>query len=119
MCIRDSLYTTEILPYTLRGKGLTIFQLAISLAVIFNGFVNSIAMDAIEWKYYIFYCCFLAVEIVVCYFTFVETSGRSLEEVDEVFGDGITQLPEVTSQVMLEDGKRLSVEHLERTETSS
>ncbi|CAH00184.1 uncharacterized protein KLLA0_D00374g [Kluyveromyces lactis] len=114
-----NLYTTEILPYTLRGKGLTIFQLAISISVIFNGFVNPVAMDAIEWKYYIFYCCFLAVEIVVCYFTFVETSGRSLEEVDEVFGDGITQLPEVTSQIMLEAGKRLSVEHVERTDTSS
>ncbi|CDO93565.1 unnamed protein product [Kluyveromyces dobzhanskii CBS 2104] len=109
-------YTTEILPYTLRGKGLAIFQGAISICIIFNGFVNPIAMDAIEWKYYIVYCCFMFVEVAICYFTFVETSGRTLEEVDEIFGDGIQQLPDITSQIILEDGKRISVEHLERKE---
>ncbi|CAM9016892.1 unnamed protein product [Wickerhamomyces anomalus] len=58
-------------------------------ASIYNGFVNSIAMDAIEWKYYIVYCCILAVELVVGYFTFVETGGLTLEEVAEVFGESI------------------------------
>lgn len=67
--------------YTLRGKGLNIFQVVQNLVLIFNGFVNPVAMDAIEWKYYIMFCCILGVEILICYFTFAETSCRSLEEV--------------------------------------
>ncbi|ODV95078.1 hypothetical protein PACTADRAFT_50899 [Pachysolen tannophilus NRRL Y-2460] len=81
------LYLTEILPFTLRTKGINSCLFIQQFVQIYNGFVNSIAMDAIEWKYYIVYCCILAVELVVVYFTFVETSGRTLEEVAEVFGE--------------------------------
>ncbi|KAK6454751.1 hexose transporter [Scheffersomyces xylosifermentans] len=81
------LYVTEILPYTHRAKGLNIYGFTINVTLIYNGFVNPIAMANIEWKYYIVYCCFLAVELVTVYFTFVETYGYTLEEVAEVFGD--------------------------------
>jgi hypothetical protein len=46
-------YTLEILPYTLRAKGFTIFNLVVSLALIFNQYVNPIALRAIGWKYYV------------------------------------------------------------------
>jgi hypothetical protein len=46
-------YTLEILPYTLRAKGFTIFNLVVSLALIFNQYVNPIALRAIDWKYYV------------------------------------------------------------------
>ena len=46
-------YTVEILPYPLRAKGFTIFNFTISLALIFNQYVNPIALDAIGWKYYV------------------------------------------------------------------
>lgn len=44
------LYLTEILPFSYRAKGLNIFQLTSQVVLIYNGFVNPIAMDAIEWK---------------------------------------------------------------------
>ena len=37
-------YTVEILPYQLRAKGFTIFNFAISLSLIFNQYVNPIAL---------------------------------------------------------------------------
>lgn len=83
------LYLTEISGFFLRTKVINTCQLIQQFASIYNGFVNSIAMDAIEWKYYIVYCCILAVELVVGYFTFVETGGLTLEEVAEVFGESI------------------------------
>ncbi|KAI0260631.1 hypothetical protein BC834DRAFT_538792 [Gloeopeniophorella convolvens] len=46
-------YTVEILPYPLRAKGLTIFNFTISCALIFNQYINPIALDHISWKYYI------------------------------------------------------------------
>ena len=46
-------YTLEILPYHLRAKGFTVFSLSISLAIIFNQYVNPIALDKIGWRYYV------------------------------------------------------------------
>ncbi|ABN66624.2 hexose transporter [Scheffersomyces stipitis CBS 6054] len=79
------LYVTEILPYTHRAKGINLYSLVINITLIYNGFVNAIAMDAISWKYYIVYCCIIAVELVVVIFTYVETFGYTLEEVARVF----------------------------------
>ncbi|KAK6456598.1 hexose transporter [Scheffersomyces xylosifermentans] len=87
------LYVTEILPYTHRAKGLNIYGLTVNTTLIYNGFVNPIAMASIDWKYYIVYCCILAVEFVTVYFTFVETYGYTLEEVAAVFGDESVSKP--------------------------
>ena len=46
-------YTLEILPYHLRAKGFNVFGFVISVAIIFNQYVNPIALDALGWKYYV------------------------------------------------------------------
>ncbi len=101
------LYMTEISTYQLRSKLMNINIFGQQVAGVYNGFVNSIAMDAIEWKYYIVYCCILAVELVVSYLTFVETSGRTLEEMAEVFGESIGDHGFTLAQ------KKNEVKHLE------
>ena len=73
-------YTVEILPYQLRAKGFVLFNFAISLSLIFNQYVNPIALDAIGWKYYIVYCVWIAFELVFVYFFLIETKNRTLEE---------------------------------------
>lgn len=104
------LYITEILPYSHRAKGINIFQFWMQIVLVYNSFVNPIAMDAIEWKYYIVYCCVLAVEVVTVVLFYPETSGRSLEEVAEVFGDTIEH---VDNSVVTVKKTRPSVEHVE------
>lgn len=66
-------YTTEILPYGLRAKGFVWLNFCVTAALFFNQFVNGIAIDALAWKYYIFYCVFLAFEVGIVYFYIVET----------------------------------------------
>ena len=97
-------YTVEILPYNIRAKGLSIFNFTISVALIFNQYVNPIALDALGWKYYVresipmfstvsnltfekqvVYCVFIAFETVYCYLFIVETKNRSLEETAALF----------------------------------
>jgi MFS family permease len=78
-------YTTEILPFNLRAKGFTIMEVALYGALFFNQYVNPIALDAIAWKYYIFYCCFLLFEVIVIYFLYVETRYVPLEEITKLF----------------------------------
>ncbi len=89
LCGLPFLYISEILPFSLRSKGINIFTMFQYVAMIFSGFVNPVAMDAISWKYYIVWTCWLAVEIGVVYFVFPETRGYTLEEVAVVFGDKI------------------------------
>ncbi|CUM50056.1 uncharacterized protein AC631_00900 [Debaryomyces fabryi] len=81
------LYLTEILPYNQRAKGINLMMFFYNIILIYNGFVNPVAMDAISWKYYIVYCCVIVFEIVVVYLFLPETSGYTLEEVCQVFGD--------------------------------
>ncbi|QPG77121.1 hypothetical protein FOA43_004525 [Brettanomyces nanus] len=110
-------YITEVLPFSLRAGGVNLFQIVQQVVSVYNGFVNSIAMDAIEWKYYIVYCCWLGVECVVCYFTFIETSGRTLEEVAEILGDGSAGMRETSGIAALEaergQSKEIKAKHVE------
>ncbi|KAF7964943.1 hypothetical protein HWV62_1464 [Athelia sp. TMB] len=78
-------YTVEILPYHLRAKGFNIFNFVISLTLIFNQYVNPIALKALRWKYYIVYVVWLAVEGLFIYFNIIETKNLSLEETAALF----------------------------------
>lgn len=73
-------YTVEILPYPIRAKGFNVFNFTISCAIIFNQYINPIALGKLQWKYYIFYDCWLAFELVYCYLFVIETKNRTLEE---------------------------------------
>ena len=105
-------YTLEILPYSLRAKGFNVFNFTISVALIFNQYVNPIALENIAWKYYvsapsclpfvsrladahriqqIVYCVWLAFETVFLYFFIVETKNRTLEETAALF-DGVDEI---------------------------
>ncbi|KAM5347647.1 hypothetical protein ACJ41O_007471 [Fusarium nematophilum] len=78
-------YLMEILPFTLRAKGVTVFNFAQFGSSLFNGFVNPVGLESLGWKYYIVFVCALCLWLVVIYFTFPETRGMTLEEVSQVF----------------------------------
>ncbi|RSM01339.1 hypothetical protein CEP52_008591 [Fusarium oligoseptatum] len=105
-------YPTEILPYRLRAKGLSILVLTTKAASFFNQFVNPIGMDTLGWKYYIVYVVWLLVEIAVFYFLYPETRGLTLEKAQAVFGDAPETHVEVGEKAMAveidgtPDGKR-------------
>lgn len=78
-------YTVEIYAYTLRGRGLSTALISTQIGLIVGNQVNPIAMEKIQWKYYIVFCCLLAVLLVIIWFLFPETKGYTLEEIREVF----------------------------------
>jgi hypothetical protein len=52
------------------------------------GLVTPKLLDRIQYATYLFYAAWNVVGFVVVYFTFVETMGKSLEDIDEIFDDG-------------------------------
>lgn len=78
-------YPVEIFPYTLRGRGLSITYISSFAGLILGNQVNPIAMENIAWRYYIVFCCILAALLIVIWFLFPETKGRTLEEIRNIF----------------------------------
>ena len=62
----------EILPYSIRAKGIALFWLVTGATGAFNTYVNPLGIDAFAWKYYFFYVGWIVVEFVVVYFFFIE-----------------------------------------------
>jgi MFS family permease len=78
-------YTLEILPYGIRARGFALMNITVQFTLAFNEFVNPWALDAIGWKYYLFYCGWLLMELLFVLRYIVETKGRTLEETAALF----------------------------------
>lgn len=88
-----------------------------SLAGIFNGFANPVALAAIGWKYCIVFVAVLVVAILTIYFAYPENKGYSLEEMKIVLKDedgslqvnegNVENAPELTKATFDSDVKKL------------
>ncbi|KAM0547499.1 hypothetical protein ACHAPJ_010372 [Fusarium lateritium] len=78
-------YTVEILPYSIRAKGLTLCFCFTALSGVFNQWVNPLGLQQLEWRFYFVYIAILVIECLVIYFFFVETRGPTLEEIAVLF----------------------------------
>jgi MFS family permease len=113
-------YWTEVWPFALRARGVALGSMTIYSALLFNLFVNPIALAAIAWKYYIVFICVLIIAMITIYFTYPETRGFTLEEMVIVFdgsdqhvsesSDGMekAQVNEVTSSLYAHEENVLS-----------
>ncbi|EPT02814.1 hypothetical protein FOMPIDRAFT_1029123 [Fomitopsis schrenkii] len=81
----QSLYPVEVLSYNNRAKGLAVMNLFVNACGLFNTYLPPVAIGNVGWRFYLFYASFDALGIIVIYFTFVETKGRNLEEIDLIF----------------------------------
>lgn len=102
-------YPTEILPYPMRSKGLSIELGVIYGSLTVLSFVNPIAMNNMGWKWYLLFCVMLVISVVTNWLLLPETKGRSLEEITELF-DGPTP-DEVTPSN--KDNLQSEVSHVE------
>jgi MFS family permease len=104
-------YPIEIWPYKLRAKGLAVSQMTSLAMVFFNTFVNPIALEAIDWKYYFVFLAVLISMVVSVWFWYPETRGLTLENVAWIFDGeqadvGIVSAKEVLEGVKEEENKK-------------
>ncbi|KAH7028083.1 lactose permease [Microdochium trichocladiopsis] len=81
----QTLYAVECLENRTRAKGSGANFLFLNIAMVVNTYGISVGMEAIGWKLYLVYIGWIIVEIVIIYFFFVETAGKTLEEMSEIF----------------------------------
>ncbi|GME23744.1 hypothetical protein GTA08_BOTSDO12531 [Neofusicoccum parvum] len=78
-------YPPEVLSYTQRTKGIAAGQ-AVGYAFAFiNTYTLPIAIEEISWRYYAINSGWNVVIMAVIWLLFVETKGKTLEEVDRLF----------------------------------
>ncbi|KAF4980438.1 hypothetical protein FZEAL_3554 [Fusarium zealandicum] len=80
-------YLVELWPYAQRSRGIGAQQIFGKLAGFFSTNVNSIALNAIEWRYLAIYCGWIFFEFCIVFVLYPETSGRTLEELAFLFED--------------------------------
>ncbi|KAJ3516285.1 hypothetical protein NLJ89_g1216 [Agrocybe chaxingu] len=83
----QALYPAECLDYNTRAKGMALYAFAVSCASFVNTYAGPIALGRITWRYYIVYIAWDLFECAVIWFCAVETKGRTLEELNEIFED--------------------------------
>jgi len=69
----------------MRAKGFAVLNITVVVALIFNQYVNPIALEKLRWKYYIFYVVWLAFELIFVFCYVWETKGRTLEQTAVLF----------------------------------
>ena len=83
-------YTVECMSYDIRPKLICTQNLLVQATINRFNYLNPAALKNIGWKYYIAIDVIIALEIVMVYFTYPETSKITLEEVSIIF-DGKKQ----------------------------
>ncbi|KAF8897789.1 general substrate transporter [Infundibulicybe gibba] len=83
----QALYPAECLDFNTRAKGMAVYAFAVSCASFVNTYAGPIALGKIQWRYYIVYVVWDLFECAVIWTCAVETKGRTLEELDEIFQD--------------------------------
>ncbi|KAF2134182.1 MFS lactose permease-like protein [Dothidotthia symphoricarpi CBS 119687] len=81
----QTLYAVECLENRTRAKGSGLNFLFLNVAMVVNTYGISVGMEKIGWKLYLVFIGWIVVEIVVIFFFFVETAGKTLEELKEIF----------------------------------
>lgn len=81
----QALYPVECLSYEQRGKGLAFVFAFVHCLAFVNQFCFPISLHDIGWKTYIVFIAWDLVQATISYFFSVETKGRSLEEMTEIF----------------------------------
>ncbi|KAJ5620012.1 hypothetical protein N7510_003996 [Penicillium lagena] len=78
-------YPVECFAYETRAKGEGLFTIMDGAASVFNTYATPVGLGAVGWKFYLLYVAWDAVVPLWIYFMCVETHGRTLEELTEIF----------------------------------
>ncbi|OLN87032.1 Lactose permease 19 [Colletotrichum chlorophyti] len=81
----QTLYAVECLENRTRARGSAMSFLFLNVAIMVNTYAVSVGIQKITWKLYIVYIGWICIELAIIYFFFVETAGKTLEQLKTIF----------------------------------
>ncbi|KAJ7812907.1 MFS sugar transporter-like protein [Mycena leptocephala] len=81
-------YPPEVLNYAIRANGMGFFQFVLNGTALMAVFAFPFALQNIGWKTYMINAAWDALEVPFVWYYWVETTGKTLEEIDELL-DGV------------------------------
>ncbi|KAJ7625315.1 MFS sugar transporter-like protein [Mycena polygramma] len=81
-------YPPEILNYAIRANGMGVFQIFLNGTALMAVFAFPFALQNIGWKTYMINAAWDVLEVPFVWYYWVETAGKTLEEIDELL-DGV------------------------------
>ncbi|PIL37645.1 MFS general substrate transporter [Ganoderma sinense ZZ0214-1] len=82
----QALYCAEVMDQKTRAKGMGVHILISNCAGFINTFANSVGLERWGYKYYFVFVVWNVCASALWFLFAVETRGRTLEELDELFG---------------------------------
>ncbi|KZO90477.1 putative MFS lactose permease [Calocera viscosa TUFC12733] len=81
----QSVYPSECLSTNARAKGQSVYNFATGIMSFINLYAGPVALANIQYNYVFFFAAFDVFQVIMWYLFAVETLGRTLEELDEIF----------------------------------
>lgn len=101
------LYPPEVLNFRLRSIGMGMYTFAAEAAGLVTVYAFPIAMDRIGWKTYMINGVWDVFQFVFVLWYWVETKGKSLEEIDSIL-DGVPVSMGMEAGKVMEDEKEVA-----------
>lgn len=104
------LYPPEVLNYSIRSIGMSWYTFLVNGVGLMVTFSFPFALEAIGWKTYMINGAWDVLELVVVLVTWVETRGRTLEEIDENL-DGVvhSDVPKLETLMGVPQAERVGI----------
>ncbi|KAF2092538.1 sugar transporter family protein [Rhizodiscina lignyota] len=112
-------YSSEVYPTNIRSRGVAMATFTYFAGCILYVTPGATAFANIGWKYFLVFVIMTVFSIVIMWFTFPETKGKSLEELAELFGETVViHLTDATEEeknkMDMEIKAEINVAHVER-----
>lgn len=118
--ITSWVYPSEIFPVEIRAKGNSISAVTNWCINLIIAQISPIAFADVGYRYFYAYFVFNLVAAACYFFFFPETKGKTLEQMDELFGDQIIphalEDPQAAEQAIGHFEKRIVTAHMEEQE---
>lgn len=81
------------MPTSIRSAGVATAYVVMHCIMIVIVQVTPLALESISWRYFLIFLFANSIFVVILYVFYPETKGKTLEEMNAVFGDEVSLYP--------------------------
>jgi hypothetical protein len=78
------------MPTSIRTVGVAVSYIGLHITIIVLVQITPIALASISWRYFLIFVISSGIYIFIFYFFYPETKGKTLEELEGIFGDKVS-----------------------------